>query len=166
MRWIVLIALLAAVIAGCGSGGGNSVDPTPAPAPAPGAATLRLSTEGTSSAMVIYAVEMAISLPAGVTLSVDPATGEVTSGVLYPTDGGALAGAKYIPATASSRATVRLNIADPGGFPVGSLATLSCSVLPAPPLDVSAFSVDGFSARDANGALVAGITPLLTVQTQ
>ena len=161
--WLVLIT---ALLAGCGSGGaaGNTIDPGPAPGPA--TATVEFGTRAASAQTVMYAVEFVLRLPAGVTLSANPISGEVPAGVLQTAHSGALSGARYLPATAAAQASVRVNITDPGGFAVGDLATLACNVAPGAALNTAGFSLDGFSARDTNGAAIAGITAHFGLKTQ
>ena len=166
MMRLVWLALVIALLAGCGSGGaaGNSVDPGPAPGPA--TAIVEFGTRAASAQTVLYAVEFVLHLPAGVTLPANPTSGEVPAGVLQTALSGALSGARYQPATAAAQALVRVNITDPGGFAVGDLATLTCNVAPGASLNPAGFSLAGFSARDANGAVITGITAHLGVKTQ
>ena len=169
MRLVWLI-LLAALLAGCGSGGGSTAGST-VPAPAPGTGTgagtgtVGFSTQAASNATVLYAVQFTLHLPAGVTLPADAASGEVPAGLLHPVDTAALAGARFLPASGSTPASVRVNIADPGGFAVGNLATLTCSVAAGATAGVSGFSLDEFLAKDENGVVISGITPHFTVST-
>jgi len=135
------------------------------PAPAPTAATVTISTRGASADTVIYGVEFTLHLPTGGSVAADQ-SGAVLASALRATDSGALVGARYIPATASSQPAVLVNILDSGGFPVGSLAALSCRVLATTAVSAADFSLDGFSARDANGAAIPGVTPFFSVQTQ
>ena len=160
MRFL-LLALFTALLTGCGSGGaaGNAVDQ----GSGPGTATIVLSTGAASAATVIYAVEFVLQLPAGVTLATDPANGEVMAGVLHAADSGALAGARYVPATGATRAFVKVNIADPYGFVIGDLATITCNVSQGADLSAAGFVMDGFSAIAASDAV---ITPHVAVQTQ
>jgi len=157
--WLALVAVL---LAGCGSGGSGAAGT----ALQPGVVAVDLSTQAASPATVLYAAEFTLHLPAGVTLAADASSGEVAAGVLHPADGSALAGARYLPATAAAPAQVTVNIIDPMGFAVGDLASLNCSVAPGAALSAAGFSLDGFSARDANGAVIPGITPRFTLRTQ
>jgi hypothetical protein len=168
VRLAVITALLAGLPGGCGSGGGASLDPAPVPSPAPGpvAATVVISTRAASAATVIYGVEFVLHLPAGVAVSADAATGEVSAGVLHPSDSGAFAGARYLPTTASSQASVKVNIVDARGFAVGDLATLTCTVSSGAAASAAGFSLDGFAAKDSNGANIPEISPHFTLRTQ
>jgi len=157
--WLVLVA---ALLAGCGGGGGAAAGSASEPV----ALVVDLGTQAASPATVLYAVEFTLRLPAGVTLPADPASGEVSKGALHPVDAATYAGARYLPATTGAQASVKVNIVFAGGFAVGDFATLACSVSPAAALGGSEFSLDGFSARDANGAEITGVTPHLTVRTQ
>jgi len=157
---LIWLAPVAALVAGCGSGSGSAAGTNLQP----GTVNVALATQAASPATVLYAVEFTLHLPAGATLPADPASEEVTAGVLVPLDGSALAGARYLPAAAGTQASVKVNIADPGGFAVGSLATITCSVAAGAAVSASGFSLDGFSARDSNGAPLPGVTPSFTLQ--
>ncbi|HBG07953.1 MAG TPA: hypothetical protein DDY22_20960 [Geobacter sp.] len=166
---LVLFMALTALLAGCGSSGGvagSSVEPGPGADPVPTKATVTIGTQAASAATVIYGVEFILHLPAGVTVPADPATGDVQPGLLRFANSGAFAGAKYLPATATARASVKMVIADTGGFTVGDLATLTCSVSPGVTVSAAEFSLDEFIAIDADTAVMPGITPHFTVQTQ
>jgi len=162
---VLLFAMITALLAGCGSGsGGTAIDP--GPTPVAGTASVDIFTQAASAETVVYAVEFVLHLPAGVTVSADSGSGAVTPGVLALADGGALAGAKYVPATATSQAQVKVNIADSGGFTVGNLATLTCTVSAGTTVNKTGFSLDGFVAKDANGAVLPGISSRFAVRTQ
>ena len=167
MRFI-WIALVMALAAGCGSGGGSA---TPGaldsePAPTPTSAALEIRTLSASTAVVIYGVEFVLYLPAGVTVAADPTTGAVPPEVLRLGNSGAFAGARYRPATADTRASVTVLIADAGGFTVGDLATLTCSFAPGMAVTPAGFSLEQFVAKNANGAEMTGIAPQFSVRTQ
>jgi len=159
MRFVWL-ALIVALLAGCGSGGGGAGGSVVQPAQA----TVAVSTEAASASTVLYAVQLTLRLPAGVTVAADPASGEVSAGILHPVDSAALAGARYQAATAAAQASVTLNIVDPAGLTVGALATLTCTVSPGSALNGTGFTLEGFSAKDQNGVVISGITPRLTLQ--
>lgn len=176
---LAVMALLTALVTGCGSGGsgGALVDPASTGGDTGGdsggtgggtatTARIRLSTRGPSAGTIIYAVELTLHLPAGVTVSADPASGLVPAGVLQAQDQGAYAGARYLPATENSDGRVVIEVADPSGFLVGAFATLSCVVPAGKTVTGAGFSLDGFSARDANGAVISGVIPELSLLTQ
>ena len=167
---IVWFILLTVLITGCGSGGGvtgNAVDPVPSPgpAPAPSQATVYITTSAASAATIIYGVEFVLHLPAGATVPAK-ADGEVLDGILQTADSGVSAGARYVPATATARASVKVNIFDPGGFAVGDLATLTCTIAPPSTVSATGFTLKDFVAKDADGVVMLGITPHFSVQTQ
>jgi hypothetical protein len=159
---LIWLALLVALVAGCGSGGGGAGGSAVEPAQV----TVQLSTEAANAATVLYAVQLTLRLPSGVAVAADPVSGEVSAGVLHPVDSAALAGARYQPATAGAQGSLTLNIVDPVGFTVGALATLNCTIAPGTALSGAGFTLEGFSAKDLNGAALPGITPRLTLQTQ
>jgi hypothetical protein len=167
-----LMLLVTALLAGCGSGGSSAGGAVSA-APGQGAnlgqqagtATVVVSTRAASADTVLYAVEFKLNLPPGVSVSADPASGEVSAGALHAADGGALAKARYQPATAGTRGFVLVDILDSGGFTVGGLVTLDCTASAGAEAGAAGFSLESFSARDANGAPFPGIIPELAVQT-
>jgi glycerol uptake facilitator-like aquaporin len=159
---LIWLALVTALLAGCGGGGGGGAAGN---AGEPGTVTVVLSTQAASAATVIYGVELTLHLPAGVTLPADPVSGLVSGGLLHPAVTADVAVARYLPAAAGVQASAKVNIAQATGFAVGGLATLTCSVAPGASANGADFSLDGFSARDANGAVIPGITPHLTVRT-
>lgn len=160
---ILWLALVTALVAGCGSGGGATVTAVD-PRSEPGTAIVDLSTETESAVKVIYGVEFVLHLPAGVTVLAEP-DGKVREGVLQPTDSGAFAGARYVPATDTAPAFVKVNIADAGGFLVGNLATLRCIVSPGAAISALRFSPDDCSAWDADIAKIPGVTWHFAVRT-
>ena len=159
---LIWLALLVALVAGCGSGGGGAEGSAVEPAQL----TVQLSTDAANAATVLYAVQLTLRLPAGVAVTADPASGEVSTGVLHPVDSAALAGARYQAATAGTLGSVTLNIVDPVGFTVGALATLNCTVSPGTVPNAAGFTLEGFFAKDLNGVVIPGVTPRLTLQTQ
>ena len=166
-KFLFLMPLL--LLTGCGSGGsvtGNTGDPGSGPEPVPTRATVSIGTQAASAETVIYGVQLVVHLPAGVTVSADPVTGEPLPGVLQSADSGMLAGARYRPATTTARGSVQVVIADAGGFAVGNLATLTCVVAPGATASPAGFTLEGFTASDPNGVAMPGITARLSVQTQ
>jgi len=159
---LIWLAWASVVLSGCGSAGGGAAGT----ALQPGVQLVEIGTGAGSAATVLYAAGFTLQLPAGVTLPADPSSGEVAAGVLQPADATALAGARYLPAADGAPAQLSVTIADPLGFAVGALATLSCSVAPGASLGASGFSLAGFSARDSNGAVIPGVTAHLTLRTQ
>lgn len=167
MAWLSLVA---ALIAGCGSGGssestdGHGLDP----APPVTTATLSVSTGPVSDHTVINAVEFSVSLPAGVSVQVK-SDGEVADGV-FNSVGRDISQARYTPATATSQASLRVNIADVNGFTTGYLATISCKVASGTTaLTPARFPVTGFAAWHSSNDSVTrldGISYGVSVTTQ
>ncbi len=168
MRVLVLL-LLCALIAGCGSSGstggngtdGNVLVPQPTPAPV----QVVISTSAPAPDTVLYAAQFTLVLPR--VLTVPGTTGELLpSGVLQPELGGSFAGAGLVEAGAQPGQVLLVNISRPGGFTVGPLATLNCTLAPGAGVASSEIVLSGFSARDSNGAPIAGIVPHLALKTQ
>jgi hypothetical protein len=159
----IWLALCTALLSGCGAGGGVTSTGSTAQ---PGTAIVEIATQAGSPATVMYAVEYTLRLPAGVTLATAPSSAELAAGVLQAADGAALAGGRYLPATAQAQGALLVNIADPVGFTVGPLATINCSVAPGASVSAAGFTLEGFSARDSNGAVIPDIIPRVTLKTQ
>jgi hypothetical protein len=157
LAWLVL---LAAVMPGCGGSGGASAGS----ALQPEQLTVSFATHANDPATVLYAVDLVLQLPDGVTVAAD-ASG-AAAGVLVPADGGALAGARYYPRAGGVPATAKVIIADPTGFAVGPLGTLTCNVAPGYAANASAFGILAFSAKDHSGAPLPEITADFTLRSR
>lgn len=160
MAWL---ALLCIVLAGCGSGSERpgTDGKILLPDVTTGTARLEIGTEGPTPQSVLYAAEFNLRLPDGITVPTTP-DGLVAPGVLVPALSGSYAGAAYSTATATAAGALHVEIANPDGFTVGPLAAITCVVAPGTEPAPAAFAFEGFSARDANGAPLSGITPRLT----
>jgi hypothetical protein len=130
----------------------------------PSAATIEIGTQAASNSTVLYVVEFTLHLPPGVSVLANP-DGMVQEGMLHTFDKNS-GGASFFPATASSQASVKVDIIVVGGFVVGPLASLTCTVAPGTVVSTSSFLLDGFSAKDENAVIIPGVTPRFTVQTQ
>lgn len=169
LLWLVVLCLF---LTACGGGSGASGSPGDdgnvlTPDPVSGTARVTVSTLGPSADSVFYAAQFTLRLPAGISVPTNAASAIVADGVLVPAVGGAYAGASVVaPAGAASGPLLLINITHPGGVTVGPLATITCTVAAGAAPAAGAFSIDAFSARDANGAVISGINPRLTLQTQ
>ena len=165
----VWLVLLCAFLAACGSGSkesGGTGGKVMTPDQVTGTARLLISSRGPTADTVLYAAQFTLHLPPGVTLPTSSEGGLLPSGVLVPAPVGSFAGATYRPATEGAAASVQVNITRPGGFTVGPLATLNCSVATGTELAATSFTLDAFSARDSNGIAIPGITGHLALLTQ
>ena len=165
VAWLVLVG---AMLAGCGSGGGTAASVVTQPPDSqhvstPTTATVIISTRGPSNDTVVYGVACKLDLPAGVTVPAD-SDGAVLTEALTATIGGAAASGRYQPATATDRGFVEIHVYSTGGFTVGGLASLTVTVPTGAPATADGFTMEGFTVKDANGAVMIGITPLWAVQ--
>jgi len=160
MRFLAL-ALVLGFICGCsgGSGAGGVLEGT---AP-PRKLTVRLAAQAPDPATVYYSAEFTLQLPAGVTVSAAPESGEIPSDVFVAADPSALVGARYAAASTAGPATVKVIIADPLGLVVGPLATLTCSATSGTIPEAASFGFEEFVIKDASGVPLATITPKLSV---
>jgi hypothetical protein len=157
MRRLLLSVAMAALIAGCGGGSGGVAETG-------GSATLELAAKAATAETVLYAVEVTVRLPAGVTVDADPATGELAQGTLQSEVKGALVAGKFVPATATTPATVKIALAYPSGFTAGGLAAVSCRLAPGTAPNPADFVAQDFSARDANGRAMTGVAAEFSLQ--
>ncbi|GFO65236.1 hypothetical protein M1B72_06420 [Geomonas paludis] len=163
--WLLLLCLSLAACGGSGSTGTSGDDgKVHIPEPVPGTARLSIGTQGPAADSVLYAAQFTLRLPAGVSL---PATDGrlLPDGLLVPAVSGSYAGASFLQIAVPGQVLL-VNIAHPGGVTVGPLATLTCQVDAGAALTADAFTLENFSARDANGVVIPGITAKLTLQTQ
>lgn len=166
VAWLII---LCAFIAGCGSGS-NGTTATEGnvmlPQPAPGAASVQITTQGPTADTVLYAAQFTLRFPPGVSLPATTGGELLPPEVLRPAPSGSFAGASYIPPAAGLGPAIQVNVSHPGGFTVGPLATVNCTVTPGVELSAGDITIQGFSARDSNGAPIPGIATRLTLQTQ
>lgn len=166
IAWLVILSSL---IAGCGSGSHGSTATegnVMLPQPAQGVARVQITTQGPTPDTVLYGAQFTLSFPPGVILPPPANGGLLPAEVLQPAPSGSYAGASYIETAAGLGPAMLVNISHPGGFTVGPLATVNCTVPPEVGLSAGDITVLGFSARDSNGAPIPGITTRLTLQTQ
>lgn len=166
---VIFLLLLCSLIAGCGSSGstgesgtqGNVLVPQPTPAPA----QVVISTSGPAPDTVLYGAVFTLALPKALTVP-DAAGNLLPAGVLQPAPSGSFTGAAFVGTVSDAGQVLLVNISHPGGFTVGPLATLNCTLAPGTGVASSEIVLSGFSARDSNGAPIAGIVPHLALKTQ
>jgi hypothetical protein len=117
---IVLTLLTLGLLAGCGGGSGSGGSTV-----APGDLSVEVTTRAASSATVVYAVDLTLQLPPGVTVAANPA-GEVLQQALHAADSAALVGARFSPGESTGPSLLQASVADPLGFTVGQLLTIDC----------------------------------------
>jgi hypothetical protein len=173
---IAVMSLAVMSLSACGGGGGetpasNPADnPTvpangttnPVPTPTPTKGLLKLSTSG--AAAIMAGVDVTVSLPDGVILNADPATGEVAAGTITVSGAAAagsnnIAAAKFTPASGGVPANLHIAIINVSGFSLGEFATIrfglaTGAALPLP----NAFTVTSFSAKALDGSPLSGVT--------
>ena len=168
MRSFSLLVLLL-LLSACGSGSQGSAG-TDAnalqPLPVAGAATLRINTQGASADTVLYGAQFTLRFPPGISLPAATGQGLLPAGVLIPAAGGSYAGANYLDSAAGAGPTLQVNISHPSGFTVGPLAAVNCTVAPGVEYGAGDVTLENFSARDADGAHIPGITATATLQTK
>jgi len=160
----MFFAVAVMALFGCGGGGGGAAAP-------PTKATLKLSTAGTAGT-TIAGIQVTVVLPKGVTVAatttIDPTTMETNAGVVL-LSGAAVADpaafsqlkptAVYTPATATTPGKVKIGLAAQKDFNLGEFVTLNTDIAAGNVPVATDFTLEGFTAFDANGA---AITPALT----
>ena len=152
------------VIAGCGGGG------TTAPPEGGRTAVLTLSTAGTlPPGTPIGAIEVAVELPPGVTVSatpslVNPSVLVADDRVVVPTISGVLISyATYSAATSTTPGMVNISLGDVTGFGTGEFAVVTCNIANASNPAAGDFSLTGLAVTDLNGTPLVGLTAGYTV---
>jgi len=155
----MFFAVVVLALFGCGGGGGG----TPPP---PTKATLKLSTAGTAG-MQIAGIQVTVVLPKGVTVAatttIDPAVMETNAGVVL-LSGATVADltafsqlkpiATYTPATATTPGKVNIGLAGQKDFNLGEFVTVNTDIAAGNFPVATDFSLEGFTAFDANGAVI------------
>ncbi|MSM40743.1 MAG: hypothetical protein GJT30_14095 [Geobacter sp.] len=129
-----------------------------------GIKTLSIATTGATGQ--IAGIGTTITLPAGVTVNAD-ASGAIASSVLTTSgaaQGLAILAGRYVPATDSLRATVRIAVVSATAFDVGGFATLTCNIAPdAVSIAAADFTVSELTVVDVNTNVIpAGIALTLS----
>ncbi len=164
MRKTIISGLMMLVITltfACGSGGGGGDTGTGGSGGQvqPTTATLKLAISGTIT--TIYGVDVVVNLPAGVTVKSTANPPETDNGVA--TVSGVAASnstlmAVYTEAAAPHPGKVRILIGNANGFGTGEFGTINCAIAAGHTPAAADFSVSDFTASDANGAVIAGLT--------
>jgi hypothetical protein len=163
----MFFAVAVMALFGCGGGGGSAATAQPT------TATLKLSTTGTAG-VNIRGIEVTVVLPKGVTVdattTIDPAIMEPKAGVVLLS--GATAAdpaafsqlkpsAAYTPAAGTAPGKVKILLAATKDFSLGEFVTLNTVIAAGNKPDATAFTLEGFTAVDSNGAPLAGVTSSL-----
>lgn len=156
---VLVMTLFCLVLAGCGGGGGSSSPP------ASNVAMVTLSVQGTTG--TIGAVDVTVDLPAGVTVASDASNNYVVSSGVLTAVGSAsnsIVVGRFIPATATTPAKVRIAVINSVGFAAGEFLTMKCDIAPGTTPQASGFSVEpGASVIDGAGQALPGASVVLAV---
>jgi hypothetical protein len=135
----------------------------------PTTATLLLSVSGTLSAdSLIGGVDITVSLPSGVTAQSSASPPLTDSGVAVPSGAasGATLMATYTPVSGGTSAAVRVLLADANGFAAGDVAIVNCDITPGSSPREDQFAVTAVQVKDLNGAIIQGMTAVVTATIQ
>ncbi|HUI46110.1 MAG TPA: hypothetical protein VL122_09045 [Nitrospirota bacterium] len=141
---------------GSGGGGGTTTGPT--------VAILTLSTAGATSS--IYGLDFILNLPTGVTVLDSYSPPATDSNVIVasgPNASGTILSGVYTQATGTAtQATVHVLVANANGLGLGQFCTVNTKIAAGNNPTAADFSITAFSAVDASGNPVTGITPGFT----
>lgn len=154
----LITCVAVAVLSGCG---GRALPARPATQPT--AAVLKLSTRGAlPSGDSIAAIDVTVSLPAGVTVKAD-GTGQTLAGTVVPSGvaAGSTAVASFTPASGGNPARTRIVMINVTGFGTGEFATVNCDIAAGNPPKATDFGLTGFAAASLTGTPLSGLTPAL-----
>jgi hypothetical protein len=145
----------------------------------PSAGILKLSTDGNLGASLIGAIDVTVTLPAGVTIKTatggnEPLAGVVTvSGVAAAASGATISATNYTPPAGATPASLRFVIGNtatvvgaPSGFSLGNFVTINCDLAANadfPSADKFLFpSLTVFEGQGTSAANLTGITVVPT----
>jgi hypothetical protein len=156
--YCVLLGLSISLLSACG---GESTTSGPG-----GTIKAVVKTSALAVTRNVAGIQLSISVPAGVSPqiktdgSVDAyATVEITSAA---SSGQTLPGSSYVPATASSTGKLTITGIVAPGFSTSDTITIHLNVAPGTTPVVADFRLLSFDAYDTSGAIVTGLSPVLT----
>ena len=165
---VLILALSLTLVAACGKNG--SSDP-PMPAPQPTKAVVKIAATGTvDPGILIGGITVTVVLPSGVTIKAIPDTQNPS---IFVTDPGVVTASGAAGAYAAAFATVdqagrnvHIQVYNQNGFDIGEFVTVTCDIAPGTAPSAGDFGLEGFTAKDLDGADMIGLTAGLTVDLQ
>ena len=163
---LLVMTLSLTLVTACGD---NKTNNTPAPRPTK--AVARLAATGSfGPGRLIGGIIVTVVLPAGVRIKATPDTRNTS---LLVSDQGVVTASGVTGANAAAFATVdqtdrkvQIQVYDQNGFGIGEFVTVTCDVASGTALTADKFGLEGFNAKDLNGADINGLTAGLTVVLQ
>ena len=165
LRGAALI-LSALVIAGCGGGGGDTGQKSSV------TSSVLIKTSHLLPGSTVYgAMELTLNFPQGISVQLNPATGEPTTDVVKlvgATDAAmTFTTVKYTPATVSTNGTLKFHIYDTNGFSSidgKEYVSVQLTALPGFKPKPTDFTLSGFSVSDLNGVVSNPDLPTMTIE--
>jgi len=143
--------------------GGRNETGADAPIISPTNGILKISTAGPAN--TIGAVDMTVTLPAGVTVTADPVTGEAAAGIVTISGAAAVGGnkliaAKVTPASNAGPGKVTISMISATGFAPGECLTVDFEMVAGGtfPAKADAFAVTGVAVKGLDAKLLTGMT--------
>ncbi len=157
MHLMIILFGVMTLLSACGGGGGGGGTPPAAVTKA----SLKLITSGTGT---IYGIDVTVNLAPGVTVkSTTPP--QVDTDVVAPSGAAAadtIATAVYTAATGTLPGKVRILVANANGFTIGEFCSMNGDIASGHSPKSEDFSLESFSASDADGNVINGLTPGFT----
>lgn len=161
---LTIISGLMFALTGCGGGGGGG-ETTPV-STSPTTAILKLNILGIPSGTLIGGIQVTFTLPSGVSLATNPATGEIASGVVTISGvaNGSFGAQSYDPNTR----LVSVAIINATGFGNGEYMTITASIASGSTVTTSSFPAQAtaVSVIDTLGNSLSGFTLPISVTLQ
>jgi hypothetical protein len=151
---VIMLALLCACGGGGGGGGGGVVPVVTSKA----VATMK---SANLTALGIYGLDITVGFPLGVTVATT-ADGSVAAGVISISGqqgpNTSVGAAKYTPATATARGSLRFLLVNPTGFTAQELVKVNLDITTGFSPTAAAFTIDSLVASDKDGNIISGLT--------
>ncbi len=157
--WIISLGSLFLVM-GCGGGGGGGNPPLPSATYTK--AVVKISTVGSPSTTPLAGAQAIVHLPIGVTVKATANAPQTDAGVVIASGNSAPADLIFGVYSAAS-GTINVYVVKATGFAVGEFVTVNCDIGTGASPSASDFSVSDLIVSDANGNLITGLTPSITV---
>jgi hypothetical protein len=166
---LLILTLCLILVAACGNGGGGG-EPQATTPPSTKAMVKIASTGSLGAGKMIGGIAVTVDLPAGVTIKATPDSKNTS---VLVSDQGVVTTSGVTGAYAAAFATfdqtnrkVQVQVYDQNGFGVGEFVTLACDIAAGTTPAAGDFSLEGFIAKDLDGADINGLSAGLTVKLQ
>jgi ABC-type glycerol-3-phosphate transport system substrate-binding protein len=162
MGKILAVILIAMGVAGCGSGGGGGAQGT-----ADGKVSTKVKMPYSAEGLPVTGLQLTINIPLGVTVPVDPLTGQAAKSVVKLSGAtnpdAVLVAVDYVPATVSSHGILKFLVIDPNGFTPSEYVSVTLDITPGYFPKESDFTIDDYIVTYMDGTTNYDLIPKFTV---